>query len=139
MNIKFSFALALGLGSILATSPLSAHHSFAAQYDRSKPITLTGPVKRVDWINPHARFFVEAKDAEGKAVLWEIELGAPAGLMRQGWTRNSLKIGDVVTVNASLAKDGSKLANATTVTLGDGKRVFAGSSGGDAQNPAPQP
>ena len=139
MNIRLSIALALGLGSLVATAPLFAHHSFNAQYDRAKPTTLKGTVKRVDWINPHARFFVEAKDAEGKAVLWEIELGAPAGLMRQGWTRNSLKIGDVVTVNASLAKDGSKLANATTVTLGDGKKVFAGSSGGDAQNPAPQP
>ena len=139
MNIKLSFALALGVGSILATVPLSAHHSFAAQFDRSKPITLTGPVKKVDWINPHARFFVEAKDAEGKVALWEVELGAPAMLMRNGWTRNSLKIGDVVTVNASRAKDGSNLANATTVTLADGKRVFAGSSGGDAATPAPNP
>jgi len=129
----------MGFASILATVPLSAHHSFAAQYDRAKPITLTGPVKKVDWINPHARFFIEAKDAAGKEALWEIELSAPAGLMRNGWTRNSLKIGDVVTVNASLAKDGSKLANATTVTLANGKRVFAGSSGGDEQNPAPQP
>jgi len=129
----------MGLASILATVPLSAHHSFAAQFDRAKPITLTGPVKKVDWINPHARFFIEAKDAAGKEALWEIELSAPAGLMRNGWTRNSLKIGDVVTVNASLAKDGSKLANATTVTLANGKRVFAGSSGGDEQNPAPQP
>jgi len=133
------FALSMGFASILATVPLSAHHSFAAQYDRAKPITLTGPVKKVDWINPHARFFIEAKDAAGKEALWEIELSAPAGLMRNGWTRNSLKIGDVVTVNASLAKDGSKLANATTVTLANGKRVFAGSSGGDEQNPAPQP
>ena len=138
MKIRL-FALSMGLASILATVPLSAHHSFAAQFDRAKPITLTGPVKKVDWINPHARFFIEAKDAAGKEALWEIELSAPAGLMRNGWTRNSLKIGDVVTVNASLAKDGSKLANATTVTLANGKRVFAGSSGGDEQNPAPQP
>ena len=138
MKIRL-FALSMGFASILATVPLSAHHSFAAQYDRAKPITLTGPVKKVDWINPHARFFIEAKDAAGKEALWEIELSAPAGLMRNGWTRNSLKIGDVVTVNASLAKDGSKLANATTVTLANGKRVFAGSSGGDEQNPAPQP
>ena len=139
MNIRVSFALALGLGSLVATMPVFAHHSFNAQYDRAKPTTLKGTVKRVDWINPHARFFVEVKDASGKSVLWEIELAAPAGLMRQGWTRNSLKIGDEVTVNGSLAKDGSNLANATTVTLANGKRVFAGSSGGDENTPPPQP
>jgi len=136
---RFLFALSVGVASILAAIPVLAHHSFAAQYDRSKTTQLTGLVKQVDWINPHARFFVEVKDAAGKAVLWEIELGAPAMLMRQGWTRTSLKIGETVTVNGSLAKDGSNLANATTVTLSNGKRVFAGSSGGDAQNPAPQP
>ena len=137
MRRNYSFVLAMAIGALLCAVPVFAHHSFAAQYDRSKPITLNGTVKQVDWINPHARFFVEVKDATGKAAVWEIELGAPAMLMRQGWTRSSLKIGDTVTVNASLAKDGSKLANATTVTLGDGKRVFAGSSGGDEPAPAP--
>jgi hypothetical protein len=136
---KFSFVLAVGLGSILTAGPVLAHHSFAAQYDRSKPTTLTGLVRKVDWINPHARFFIEVKDASGKPVLWEIELAAPASLMRQGWTRNSLKIGESVTVNGSLAKDGSNLANATTVTLSDGKRVFAGSSGGDGEAPPENP
>ena len=139
MNIRLSIALALGLGSLVATAPLFAHHSFNAQYDRAKPTTLKGTVKRVDWINPHARFFVEVKDVSGKAILWEVELAAPAGLIRQGWTRNSLKIGDEVTVSGSLAKDGSNLANATTVTLANGKRVFAGSSGGDGENAPPNP
>lgn len=140
MNIRLSIAFAaLGLGSLVATTPVFAHHSFNAQYDRAKPTVLKGIVKRVDWINPHARFFVEVKDASGKAVLWEIELSAPAGLMRQGWTRNSLKIGDEVTVNGSLAKDGSNLANATTVILANGKRVFAGSSGGDGETAPPTP
>ena len=138
MRIRLPLVLALVVSTIPAAGPVFAHHSFAAQYDRAKQKTLTGPVKKVDWINPHARFFVEVTEA-GKTVLWEIELGAPAGLMRQGWTRNSLKIGDVVTVNGSLAKDGSNMANATTVTLGNGKRVFAGSSGGDENNPAPTP
>src|SRR4030095_11820877 len=105
--------------------------SFAAQFDRSKPTTLTGPVTKVDWINPHARFFMEVKDAAGKAGKWEIEIFAPAMLMRRGWTQNSLKVGDSVTVAGSLAKDGSNLANATTVTLANGTRIFAGSSGGD--------
>ena len=133
MKLRFSFVLAAGLGLIPAAVPLFAHHSFAAQYDRNKPAKLTGPVTKVDWINPHARFFMDVKDAAGKVVNWEIELSAPAMLMRRGWTRSSLKVGETVTVNGSQAKDGSNLANATTVTLSDGKRVFAGSSGGDGE------
>jgi len=131
-KVWFKIAAAIGLTLVVtAAVPVFAHHSFSAQYDRSKPITLTGPVTKVDWINPHARFFVDAKDANGAVANWEIELAAPAMLMRRGWTRNSLKIGAVVTVNASLAKDGSKLANASTVTLSTGEKVFAGSSSGD--------
>jgi hypothetical protein len=117
---------------VLIAVPLMAHHSFAAQYDRSKPKTLTGPVTKLDWINPHARFFIDNKEADGKVINWEVELGPPAMLMRNGWTRTSLTIGSSVTVNGSLAKDGSHLLNASTVTLSDGKRVFAGSSGDEA-------
>lgn len=113
----------------LLTVPVVAHHSFAAQYDRSKPKTLTGPVTKLDWINPHARFFIDNKEDDGKVINWEVELGPPAMLMRNGWTRTSLVIGATVTVNGSLAKDGSHLLNASTVTLSNGKRVFAGSSG----------
>jgi hypothetical protein len=128
-------AIAAGLGLALA-APLIAHHSFAAQYDRAKQATLKGPVTKVDWINPHARFFLDVKDdATGKVVHWEVELGAPAMLMRRGWTRTALPIGEMVTVNGSLAKDGSNLINASTITLSDGKRVFAGSS---ADDPATQ-
>ena len=133
MKINSSLSLAAGLGLMLAV-PVFAHHSFAAQYDRDKPITLVGPVTKVDWINPHARFFVDVKDANGKVVNWEVELAAPAMLMRRGWTRSSLKLGESVTVSAFLAKDGSNLANASTVTLVDGRKVFAGSSSGDAGN-----
>lgn len=133
MRVSYSFVFAVILALAMAAVPSNAHHSFTAQYDRNKPITLTGPVTKLDWINPHARIFVDAKDTNGKVVNWEIELGAPAILLRNGWTRNSIKIGETVTVNGSLAKDGSNLANATNVTLADGKRVFAGSSGGDAQ------
>jgi len=131
MKIRLSLFLTVALAVVTATAPAHAHHSFAAQFDRSKPVTLTGPVTKLDWINPHARIFVDAKDANGKVVNWEIELGAPAILLRNGWTRNAIKIGESVTVNGSLAKDGSNMANATTVTLASGKRVFAGSSGGD--------
>lgn len=131
MRIKTLFALIASVGCLALAVPVLAHHSFAAQYDRNKPITLAGPVTKIDWINPHARFFMDSKDASGRMVNWEIELTSTAGLLRRGWTRTSLKIGETVTVSGSLAKDGSHLANATTVTLSDGKRVFAGSSSGD--------
>jgi hypothetical protein len=119
--------LVVGAG-LLASVPVFAHHSFAAEYDRAKPITLTGTVTKVEWMNPHARFYVDVKDDSGKVANWELELGSPNGLMRQGWTRNSLKEGDVVTVEGSLAKDGSNLANARTVKLADGRKVFAGAA-----------
>ena len=130
MRGKFFWTVMIVCGLIAAAIPALGHHSFSAQYDRNKPKTLNGPVTKVDWINPHARFFVDITE-NGKVTNWEVELGAPAILMRNGWTRNSLKIGQVVTVNGSLAKDGSNMLNASGVTLADGKRVFAGSSSGD--------
>ena len=138
MRNKVLLVVLAGCSLIAATAPLVAHHSFAAQFDRNKPATLTGPVTKMDWINPHARFFIDVKDDAGKVTHWEVELGAPAILMRRGWTRTSLPIGATVTVNGSLAKDGSNMLNATTVTLSDGKRVFAGSSDPEAQGNANQ-
>jgi hypothetical protein len=138
MRTHSSFLIATVLGFTLCglfSATALAHHSFAAQYDRNKPATLTGPVTKIDWINPHARFFMDVKDATGKTANWEIELAAPAMLIRRGWSRTSLKVGETVTVNGSLAKDGSNLLNASSVTLSDGKKVFAGSSGGDGPNP----
>jgi hypothetical protein len=134
MNTRFAFVLAASVGVILAAVPLFAHHSFAAEYDRNKPITLTGSVTKVEWINPHARFHIDVKDEGGKIVNWEIEMGSPAGLIRRGWTRNSLKVGETVTVGGYLAKDGSPLANSTTVTL-NGRRLFAGSSADSSVTP----
>lgn len=127
MKISLLCVLAIGLG--VAAVPALAHHSFAAEYDNKKPVDLTGTVTKVEWMNPHARFYMDVKDeSTGKVTNWEFELGSPNGLMRQGWTRNSLKPGDSVNVQGSLAKDGSNLANARTVKLTDGRRLFAGSA-----------
>jgi hypothetical protein len=135
MKAGSSLALAAGLGLMLATIPALAHHSFAAEYDANKPITISGTVTKIEWMNPHARFYLDVKEEGGKVINWEFELGSPNGLLRRGWTRNALKIGDSITVNGYLAKDGSHLANARLVTLPDGRKVFAGSSfdGGPAK------
>jgi len=133
MKASLLCGLAVVLG--LAAVPAIAHHSFAAEYDAAKPVTLTGSVTKVEWMNPHARFYLDVKDESGKVTNWEFELGSPNGLMRRGWTRHSMKEGDVITVQGSLAKDGSNLANARTVKLADGRQLFAGSASetGDAK------
>jgi hypothetical protein len=112
-----------------ATSPLLAHHSFAAEYDGTKPITVTGTVTKVEWTNPHARIYVDVKDDKGVVTNWNFELGGPLQLNRLGWKRDSVKAGDQVKVDGYLAKDGSKMANARNVVFADGRKVFAGSSG----------
>jgi hypothetical protein len=128
----FSSAVAvLGVAAVLAPPvPAIGHHSFAAEYDRSKAVTLSGPVTKVEWMNPHVFFYMDVKDADGKVANWAIELANPASLYRRGWKKEALRIGGTAVVQGSLAKDGSHLANASTVTL-DGKRLFAGSSGDD--------
>jgi hypothetical protein len=107
------------------------HHSFAAEFDSSKPVELKGTVTRLDWVNPHAWIYLDVKDEKGATIHWACELGSPNILMRNGWSRDSLKAGDVVVVTGSRAKDGSNLANARTVRLADGKRVFNAGSSGD--------
>ena len=126
--------LKLALGIVLAAAavtPLAEHHSFAAQYDRTKAITLKGTVTKVEWANPHIYFYLDVKAPDGTVENWAVEGGAPNSLYRNGWRKDSLQVGNVVTVDGWLAKDGSKLANMRAVVLADGRQVLGGSSGGN--------
>jgi uncharacterized protein DUF6152 len=126
----------VGAFLIAAAAPtLSAHHSFAAEFDASKPVTLKGTVTKIEWANPHIWVYLEVKDDSGTVQPWQCEGGPPNTLTRNGWSVNSLKPSDQVTIEGVLAKDGSKTCNARMVKLPDGRSVFAGSSGGD--NPPP--
>ena len=133
--MKSSAIYSIVAAGLLAAGSAAAHHSFSAEFDRNLPVNVTGTVTKVEWMNPHARFYIDVKDTEGKVSNWDFELASPNGLMRRGWTRNSMKIGDVVTVTGSRAKNNPLVGNASTVTLADGKKLFAGSS---AENEATQ-
>jgi hypothetical protein len=124
--------IAVCFGLLVTAIPLVAHHSFAAEYDRNKPIKFTGTVTKLEWMNPHIYFYVDVKDeATGKVINYACEGGAPNGLYRNGWRKDSLKNGDIVTVEGWRARDGSNTVNAGTVMLPGNKRVFAGSSAGE--------
>jgi hypothetical protein len=111
--------------------PVLAHHSLAAEFDANKPVNLTGAVTKIEWQNPHVWFYINVKDPTGKIVNRGVEMGSPNGLMRAGWDRNAMKLGDVVTVEGSRARDDSNNANARAVPLASsGKRLFAASSQG---------
>ena len=132
MRIRTGIVMA-GLSLLGAQALVFAHHSFAAEFDEKNAITLRGVVMKVEWTNPHAHILVAVRDDSGTTLTnWDLELGSPNVLLREGWTRDCLKEGDQVVVEGFRAKDGSNLANARQVTLADGRRVFAGSSLGDA-------
>jgi ABC-type hemin transport system substrate-binding protein len=124
-----AFTVLAVVGAALAAAPVMAHHSFAAEYDSKKPVKLTGTITKIDWMNPHVYFFMDVEDEGGKVTTWGFEMGPPNLLQRAGWTRNTMKIGDVVVVEGTLAKDGTNQGNARTVTMAStGKRLGAASS-----------
>jgi hypothetical protein len=125
MKAKVAVTLA---GLLLLALPLLAHHSFAAEYDANKPVTLKGTVTKFDWVNPHSRLFLDVKDDSGKVTAWEFETGNPTSMQRNGWKRDTLKPGDQVVVSGFRAKDGANIAAATSVSTTDGRKLLAGSN-----------
>src|SRR3954462_7994431 len=127
MTRKLMGVWTLGFGLFAAVAPLLAHHAVSAEFDRNKPITFTGTVKKVDWMNPHIYTHIETKDASGKTVVYQVEGGAPNSLFRNGWRPDSLKVGETVSVTGSRAKsEKSFRVGSATITKADGTRVFGG-------------
>ena len=129
-KLPYFLIVAFVLG--ITAPPVVAHHSFAADYDASKPIALRGTVTKFEWMNPHAHLYLDVKGGSGEITHWELELGSPNTLMRSGWTRNSLKIGDEVIVTGCRSKDYSNRGNATSIMSHNGKIVLSGVSGGES-------
>ena len=130
-RVKLGF-LAAGFSLLPGALPVRAHHSFAAEYDSKKPVTVTGIVRKVEWTNPHSRMYLDVKDAKGVVTVWNFEFGSPNHLFRAGWTRNTVKEGDQITVEGWAAKDGSRLAQTRQVILADGRKVPGFASGTDS-------
>src|SRR5438067_13627647 len=127
MRTKFA-GIAAAIGFFLATGTAIAHHSFAAEFDANRAVNLKGIVTKIEWANPHTYFYLDVTEGD-KVTNWGLEMGSPNGLMRQGWTRNTLHVGDEVMVEGSQAKDGAHVGNARAVTLAStGKRLFAATS-----------
>jgi hypothetical protein len=131
MSMRMVLSASILAGLVGAAAPGNAHHSFAAEFDADKPVKLVGTVTKVEWTNPHAWFYIDVPDDSGRVANWGWELGSPTSLVRLGWTRNSLKVGTVVTVEGSRSRDGSNTANAKSITLNStGQRLFGASSQG---------
>jgi hypothetical protein len=132
MTVKASSLLVLALGALGTAGTALAHHSFSAEFSRDLPVEVTGTVTKVEWMNPHARFYVDVKGDDGQTANWNFELTTPNLLMRRGWKKNSLQAGDKVTVKGWRARNDPHVANANSVTLANGKELFTGSAGGNA-------
>ena len=122
MRILYAVAAVL----LLATLRISAHHAFAAEYDENQLVTVSGKVTGFKWTNPHAWLYIDGKSEGAKGINWSFEMGSPNGLQHRGWKRTDLKKGDQITVEGYRAKNGSNVANARTVTLPDGRKLFGG-------------
>jgi Family of unknown function (DUF6152) len=120
-------SLLISLALAVFAGPALAHHAFALEYDSNSALTVTGSVSRMEWVNPHVHIYVDSKAQNGAVTTWDFEMGSPNGLMRSGWTRNSLKPGDVVTVEGFRAKDASNVGAVKTITF-NGKKMFAGNA-----------
>src|SRR5262249_33649047 len=128
---------AVCLAAVLLVIPVYAHHPFSAEYDANKPVTTMGTVTKVEWENPHAHIYMDVKGDNGQTTNWNVELGNPKKLQNMGWKRDTVKMGDHITVEGWKARDGSNRANANTVTLADGKKMAAGSSYFDSSKEKP--
>ncbi len=129
MKARFFGVLAAGLGLLLTGLPASAHHSFAAEYDSSQVLTLKGTITKVEWTNPHIYIYVDVKDANGNVANWALEGYPPNTLKRTGFTKDTLKIGDEITITAYKAKDGTNTGAGREITFSDGTKKFAGPVG----------
>jgi hypothetical protein len=134
----FSFLLFV-TANIVPATPLAAHHSFAAEYDADRPVTLTGSVTKMAWINPHSWIYIDVKKADGTVENWAVEAGPPGTLIRAGFTRESLAAGTIIKVNGYRAKDGAMRANGRDITLPDGRLLFVGGSGPGSSGPGAPP
>jgi hypothetical protein len=136
MKAKFALSAA-ALAVFLAALPARAHHSFAAEFDSEKPVSVKGKFVKMEWINPHSWIYMDVTGADGKVVSWKCEALPPNGLYRGGWRKDSLKPGDEITIEGFLAKDGTSTMWTRTVTTADGRRMFAGNADSVPQKTPP--